>query len=473
MTDHTCAPRWPLLLAGWVGVVVLLSCVPAYLVLASDRFDWSRSVADIPSVQLTVLLAAAGLVWLLLVPLVGATSRGATSLQRCVLAFVLVLGTLMRLSLVSTEPALEDDSYRFLWEGALVARGLSPYAGSPLDVLRAAADSRLGKLAAEAGPVLDRVNHPWLASTYPPIAQAAFTFSHLLSPWDLGMWRMVCIGFDAAAMALLLVLLAEARRPLLWSSLYWLSPLVIKETANSGHFDSLPVALTLAALWLAARKRPLASVVVLALATGVKFWPAALLPLLLRPMMHRPRQLVAALFLFAGLVALWTLPVWMAEHSGLAAYARGWSTNSALTPLVQAAVGVLVPANIAPLLTRVIMGCAVAAVAIWISRRPIAMPEDLVQRAAIVVAAIVLLAPAQFPWYAIWLMPFLAFVPRRALLSIPVAISLYYLSFHFAAEGTYATYSYVVVWAEWLPIWLLLAHGYFSSEENSRRLQPK
>ena len=79
------------------------------------------------------------------------------------------------------------------------------------------------------------------------------------------------------------------------------------------------------------------------------------------------------------------------------------------------------------------------------------------QRAGLVVAGLVLLSPAQFPWYMVWMIPFLAFQPYWGLLAITVTVPLYYVSFHFLARGTYEVFADWIVPGIWAPIWILLA----------------
>jgi hypothetical protein len=92
-----------------------------------------------------------------------------------------------------------------------------------------------------------------------------------------------------------------------------------------------------------------------------------------------------------------------------------------------------------------------------LATRPIGGTDDLLGRASAVVAALLLLAPAQFPWYAVWLAPFLAFRPWTGLLLLAATLPLYYLLFHFTARDQTATFETVVVWMIWVPVWVALA----------------
>jgi hypothetical protein len=78
-------------------------------------------------------------------------------------------------------------------------------------------------------------------------------------------------------------------------------------------------------------------------------------------------------------------------------------------------------------------------------------------RAALVVTTLLLTAPAQYPWYLVWLVPFLAFLPLTGLLLLTAFLPLYYIAFHLAPRQQIDIYNGFVVWLVWLPVWALLA----------------
>ena len=456
----------PRLIALWALVGGALSALAGVLLWFRHRFDWALELRDIPALPLMIGSIAAGLVFLGVLPLIVRTvGVGDPRLQRRLLWLVVGVGLLLRLMMLPTEPALEDDQQRYLWEGALVANGLSPYALAPSDTWSAPAASPLDRLAGAAGPVLERVNHPGLKSIYPPVAEAAFALAYLLKPFSLMAWRLVLLAADMATLGLLLHVLDAAGRPRLWSALYWWNPLVIKEVFNSGHMEGVLTPFVLGALVLSIGRRPLLATGVLGLGVGVKIWPLLLLPLILRPVLHRPRIVVGALAIMAAMVALWALPVLMGgldARSGFRAYAADWQANSALLPALRGLLEGLFatlgqPVGPAGMVARLALAFTAGLVALATVRAPLEGAADVMARAAVVTLALVLLSPAQFPWYAIWTIPFLPFAPRWGVMAMAVLLPIYYASFHFAALGRPEIFRGQVVWLVWLPIWLLLA----------------
>jgi hypothetical protein len=435
-----------------------LAAAATTLVLLNDQFGWARELSDIPALGLAAGLVAAGLAFLTLLPLVRRTEVAVPLLQRRILAGVVMLGLALRLAMLATEPALEDDQQRYLVEGALVVNGLSPYRIAPADIATAPPETPLGRIAVAAGTVLERVNHATLRTIYPPVAQAGFALAHMIGPYSLTAWRLVLLAAELATLALLLALLDRSGLPRIGVALYWLNPLVVKEVMNSGHMEGLLIPFVLAAVLLAARRRPLLAAGALGLAVGVKVWPLMLLPLLARA--FRLGTAVAMAAIVAGLGALWLLPVLQGgldAGSGFVAYASRWQANSASLPALRDGLGALLGLGreTAGMLARAILAGVVAVSALAIAARPITSPADLAGRAALLTFALVLASPAQFPWYAIWTIAFLPFAPRLSVAALAVTMPIYYVSFHFSAIGQFEVFRDRIVWVVWLPIWLL------------------
>jgi hypothetical protein len=462
MASQRASEDWHLM-ALWLGLGAVLMSFAGALAIYSHLFDWQLPVEQMPAVTLGLAMAAAGFVYLGALPLIRASLALPAEAQKRVVALILAIGLGLRLMLFFTEPALEDDYNRYLWEGALTAHAISPYAVSPIEARQAPSETLLGRLAQEGEPVLARVNHPDLRSNYPPVAQAAFALAYMISPWNLTAWRLVSFACDGVTMALLLMLLREAGRPAIWAVLYWWNPIVVKELTNSAHMDGVVVALVLAALLFSARRRHVSAVFVLGLAIGSKLWPALLVPLILRPLWPRLAATAAALALLLAMTFVWLLPTLLGGldlHSLHLAYAQHWTTNSALTPMIEGLNRLFLrPLGLAEhawAVARVTTAVLLGSLALWQARQPVRSTEDLMQRAGLVVAGLVLLSPAQFPWYMIWMIPFLAFRPTWGLLAITITAPLYYVAFHFLARGAYETFSVWIVWGIWLPIWILL-----------------
>jgi alpha-1,6-mannosyltransferase len=453
------------ILALWGVVAAALGLAAAVFVAFRGRFDYAFELIDIPAIPLAIGLCLAGLLVLPLPWLIRHSDRleGATAKQ--LLVFVLAVGFALRCAMFVTQPALEDDYYRYLWDGAVTAHGMNPYAESPAAALEEGDETALGRLALSAGVVMERINHPDLKTIYPPVAQAAFAMAHVIAPWSIAAWRLVCLGGEVATVALILALLGMAARSPLWVALYWWNPLVVKEMINSTHMEAILMPLVLAAILLAARRRPLLATGTLGLAIGAKLWPVLLAPLILRPLLARPKVLITALLLLTLMIGAWALPPWLGEideTSGFVAFANRWQTNSAsflvVSKLAATAMQVLqLSTEQSGLAARAALGLGVAGAAIWTAWQPWTDAAHLMRKACFVTAVLFLLSPAQFPWYATWLIPFLVFCPVLPLLALSALLPIYYVSFHYLAREQYDTFRYGLVWLIWLPVWAGLA----------------
>lgn len=227
------------------------------------------------------------------------------------LAGVIVAAALVfRGLLLWTPPIQEVDIYRYVWDGAVASQGVSPYRYPPAAVLAAhdgpATDAGgtspelarlVGLLDASPGlaDALRRVHYPELTTIYPPVSQAVFTVTAMLTPLDASVFTRITIMkiallvFDMATVGMVFWLLRAAGRHMGLAIVYAWCPLVIKEFANSGHLDSIAVCLTMASVCSAARlwcrcgphagRWGIASAVLLGLAVGAKIYPVILVPL--------------------------------------------------------------------------------------------------------------------------------------------------------------------------------------------------
>ena len=306
--------------------------IPLVLVSAiSPRFDYGLGDINKPIVPLVALMMTSGTVYLWVI----LRNKEVVPGKR-LLAWVFLLGLLARLAMFASTPVLENDHYRYLWDGGVMGNGFNPYQYSPREVVGGEIDKvpeALRRLAREADPIPKRINYPWLTSIYPPVSQAAFALAHIVRPWSLPAWRLVLLLLDLATLYLLFRVLRGLNLSLKGLVVYWWNPLLIKEIYNSGHMDVLIFPFVLGALLLAIQQRHILASGALGLAVGVKLWPAILLPVILRPLFREPKKLLPPVLLFGGISLTMLLPFFLTgldARSGLTAYGRYWEMNDSL-----------------------------------------------------------------------------------------------------------------------------------------------
>ncbi len=452
----------------WTLLGVVLIAIHCLLVPLSQEFGYVSPLLSYPVMTFVALEVLAGALYLSLLWLI---PRSAAAPRLLVL--ILGAGLAMRAVTMASTPILEDDFYRYMWDGAVVAAGEDPYRYPPAAVLGATPDAEaslvaLSELAVTSSPVAERINHPHLTTIYPPFAQYVFAIGAKIEPFDLTTWRWILLLFEAVTAVLLFLILLLLRRSPLWLAIYWWNPLVIKELTNSAHMDALLLpCLAAMVLLMLLGKRGLAGIA-LAVAAGIKLWPVLLLPTVLRPLAGEPRRLAGALALF---LAVFSGTAWWAfgqlgGETGLTAFSTGWNMNDAfflaLDWVVASALSLFGAEWVnSGGVTRVLLAAAVLLLGFWLNRRNAADADELCTRFMVVTAMVFLLSPAQFPWYYTWLVPFLVVVPSPALLLLTALLPLYYLRFWLDVRDQSLLFDHGIVWVEFLPVWLLLAREWW------------
>ncbi len=450
---------WPV----WIGLAVFL-CASAFgLHIFSGQFGADDLLIDMPVVEFVAGYFVVCLIfWCTAPAIIGKTAPFAT---RNVFMLIFALGFIARLAFIGSTPVMENDHNRYLWDGAVVANGLNPYAQTPDDIFETAKPGEiLYQLQEQSGPVFDRINHPQFSTVYPPIAQGAFALSYLLSPFSLDAWRIVLLLFEIGTLGLITLILQQLGKSPLWAALYWLNPLVIKEAANSAHMEPLLMLPVMAAVWLTLANRHARATIVLTIAAGVKIWPMLLALPLWRQMLAGPKRMIVNMAVCGIILLTLLFPILLAglsPKSGFVAFAGQWNSSSAFYLIMLELVSPL--ANLmdletldAPRLTRLVLGVMLLSICGTLCWHRASGNEAVMKRMFLITVAIYLLAPSHTPWYFLWIAPFLCIYPNRGLLLAGVTLTLHYAYFYYLPRDLGETYQFGIVWLIWLPVWLLM-----------------
>ena len=302
--------------------------------------------------------------------------------SRRTLLLSLALAACWRVPLLLMPPTLSTDVYRYVWDGRIQRLGYNPYSLVPSNRTHRDLHTTETRL----------MNHPELATLYPAGAELFFRVVMTVHESALAMKLAVAIC-DAACGALLLFWLITSGRNPWWVLAYAWNPLVSLEGAGNGHVDLLgTLCLLIAALSLARGRRTIAALA-LALGVAVKFLPAVVLPLFWRRIGIRDAALAIALLaaLYLPYLNSGGLPI-----GSLGAYFAWWRVNGPLYAVLE-----LVFPTAALLTLPAACGFAVAVWARW--RWETESPDAW----AWPIATVLLFAPTVFPWYLLWVTPFL------------------------------------------------------------------
>lgn len=418
-----------------------------------------------PIASFLVIYIVAGLVFLLSVLLV---IRNKASIAKPIA--ILVVGAAMRVLMFPSTPILEDDFYRYLWDGAVTANSINPYRYAPRNVILRQGEypKQLDRLADESKEIIHKINHPQIRTIYPPVAQEIFALSYLIKPWSITVFRTLILLFDIATAVFLLLILAHLRLPIVWVIIYWWNPLVVKELINACHMDIFALAPITAALYSTFRQKHLVATLCIVLAASVKLWPIVFLFLLWRPLISGDsknlKTLLSAFALAVGLafpMVHWVLAGQIGADSGFVTYSLSWQNNDSIFRVLRSILSMCVQLNIGNIYhvhfyTRFLVVFIYIGILIVLFWKPAKNPKDLVVKFTLATASLFLLSPTQFPWYYLWIVPFLTLKPFWPLLLYCPLLPIYYLQYYLPLVGHPDLFYDRIVWFEHFPIWIAM-----------------
>jgi alpha-1,6-mannosyltransferase len=315
---------------------------------------------------------------------------------RVALPIVLAIAIVMRLLLVTEEPFLSTDIYRYVWDGRVQGAGINPYLHVPAsEALAALRDNAIY-------PNINRADYA--VTAYPPVAQMFFLAVTRVSETLVAM-RLALVLCEAIIVAVIIDLLRLLRLPATAVVAWAWHPLAIWEIASSGHVDALMLALLMLGLWLAVRHRRVAGTVAVALATLTKPYAAVLLPLFWKPWDWRAplAAMVAALacylpYLGAGAGVLGFVASGYLAEEGFSGGDGFW-----LVALTRTFAGNVPGLTLLYLLVAVtVMGGLVARVV----TRAEPSAQTMLQDAALLLMAGLFFVSPNYAWYVLAVVPF-------------------------------------------------------------------
>ncbi|MEQ8777433.1 MAG: glycosyltransferase family 87 protein [Marinoscillum sp.] len=210
------------------------------------------------------------------------------------LTHLLAIGVTARLILFLGLPSLSDDLYRFIWDGALLREGFSPYAGLPAEYLSLGIPGVDQKL-------YDQLNSQPYYSVYPPLNQLLFWISTTIgTTWltQANLLRCFFLMADLGSVYFLRQLLSHQKNHSVigW---FFLNPLLILEATGNIHFEGLVVFFILLGLYTLEKNRTISSGIGFGLAAATKLLPLIFLPAIL---MKKWLKEGATVTIVAGLV---------------------------------------------------------------------------------------------------------------------------------------------------------------------------
>lgn len=355
------------------------------------------------------------------------------------IAWIIFTGLFARLLLIPSSPILEDDFYRYMWDGAVTANEFNPYVYSPQDVMdkNTGVPEKILTLSNDSREIIHKINHPKMRTLYPALSQIVFAISYFFFPWSITGWKLVMLVGDIFLLFFLLKILKELALPISYVAIYWLNPVVLHEFFNTAHYDLFALLFTAISIYYFLRNEFLTSGITLALAVGFKLWPVLLFPIMLRKISKEKSKVLLSIIVFTFFVMIIFIPVLRAgydENQGFMKYAANWINNAAVYTLLKDGIELFTTTFkiyyvCADCVARWITGGIILLTLLFLLKKPANNNLELTDKFVLIIAVSFLVSPTQFPWYLTWLILPLVFSPRFSLLLYVFLIPLYHLHY--------------------------------------------
>jgi len=348
----------------------------------------SRHFGDRGGPSFMASLTLAGIVYLLAIREFFASPK----FPRRVVVIGIVLAAVWHIAFLQVPAGADDDIHRYVWDGRVQRLGYNPYIAVPSDPA----------LSGLHTPETRTLNHSYLPSPYPPGAELFFRAVTAIHESVLAL-KVAFVVCDFAIVFVLLDILRHTGQGTHWVLAYAWNPLLAVEVAGSGHIDIVGVLLLLVSVAALKRRWRTAAALAFGLTVAVKFLPIVLLPLYWKRVRVRDAALAA---IVVGLLYVPFLDHGRIPLGSVGTYIHSFRFNG---PVFAALERVMTPEHAAGL--AVLIGFLIA---IWMRTESTASSSDAF---ACPMAASLLCAPVVYPWYLLWMLPFL-----RSALTLPIII---------------------------------------------------
>jgi alpha-1,6-mannosyltransferase len=323
-------------------------------------------------------------------------------------------------------PGPDDDVHRYVWDGRVQRLGYNPYIVVP-------SDPALSGLHTSETRTL---NNAYLPSPYPAGAQLFFRAVTAIHE-SVFAFKIVFVLCVWAIVPVLLDVLRRNGQGEHWVLAYAWHPLLATEAVGSGHIDIVGALLLLVSFAALGRRWRAIAAVAFGLAVALKLLPIVLLPLYWRRIRVRDAALAAVV------IALLYIP--FLNHGrippgSLGTYFHSFRFNDPVFEILERAAS-----------PEFVVGLAVLIgflTAVWLRRdstiragTAVSAVEGAQQAArtseafAWPMAASLLCAPVVYPWYFLWLLPFLRSRSTLPIIVWTVSILPTYYVWHMRALG--------------------------------------
>ncbi len=365
----------------------------------------------------------------------------------------LIGALILRLIFLAAAPELSDDYFRFIWDGRLWNRGISPFAYLPADLME------IEEFASQPiNQVLFRgLNSPEYFTVYPPISQYVFLSSTYFFPEDIQanfiFMRIIILLAEGGTVLILPKVLRAFQQPPEWALIYAWNPLVILELTGNLHFEAVMILFLILALWFYQKQQYHPSAVAVGLAIGTKLIPLIFLPLLWKRL---PGHKLLQYYIWVGVtVLLCFLPILNMDlikglSAGLGLYFQKFEFNASIYYLIRE-IGFLVKGYNTIQTAGIVLAVTTFLLIIWLaakSGKHLTWPQAM----TFALTIYLFLTTTVHPWYIAPLVLLCSFTNFRYPLVWAFLIIFSYSGY--SEQGYQENLSWVIL--EYAVVWIVL-----------------
>lgn len=260
------------------------------------------------------------------------------TIDESLLPWALGAAILLRFSLILAVPELSDDFYRFIWDGRLLAQGISPFTELPSTLIT---DPLFNQSALDQ-QLYQGMNSPDYFTVYPPVAQMIFLMAAKIFPdnimGNLMVMRLIIFICEVGSLLLIVKILKGYKLPSRKVMIYAWNPLVIIELTGNLHFEAIMILFVLLAIYGLQRSQWKFSAAWLATGIATKLIPLIFLPLLIHRMTWKRvlgYWVLVGLFLLLFFLLVWNPELIDGMRSSLTLYFQKFEFNASIYYLVR------------------------------------------------------------------------------------------------------------------------------------------
>lgn len=345
---------------------------------------------------------------------------------------ILLISLAVRLAVLPT--AASDDVNRYLWEGKLYAKGISPYTqAAEHEIYRSHRDF-----------YWENMNHRDKITAYPPLSLHFFSGINHFS-YSPKAYKITFLLADLILIAVLVSLLHHYRKPLHWALFYALSPISILAFAAEGHFDVIMVLFLVLATLAYSKKCFILCGAAVGLAVATKIMVVIAAPIIL---LKTGKKGILTAIAVCALPFLIHFTDTLQMIKGLFSFGSQNNFNGSINQFLNDIVGTT--PQLASLICVGLFGIS------WLIGLWLSLKDQLWMGLSFCLGGLLIFAPVVHFWYFTWFLPFVAFRPSPSWLSLSITAPLYFLVHSaYLATGDWE----LPIWARfafWIPFFILL-----------------